>query len=185
MGESLKTIAAFKANEEAVLQKVYVEMYPRVRTYVLKNSGSEQQAKDVFQEAFITCWKHVREERFVKGNLQGYLYSIARNKWIDYLRSPAFKRASSNSLSHLQVVGEEESDPEAAQDLADKRLAVQTAMTQLGGNCRRLLRLFYFEKKSMEQIAEAMGIAANSARNQKYRCMEKLRAISYQINNNE
>ena len=43
--------------------------------------------------------------------------------------------------------------------------------------CKSLLKLFYFEKKSMEEISELINITDASARNKKYRCMQKLKTI--------
>jgi DNA-directed RNA polymerase specialized sigma subunit len=46
----------------------------------------------------------------------------------------------------------------------------------LGDTCKRLLQLFYFEHKSWDLITEIMGYStAASARNQKYKCDEKIR----------
>ena len=52
-----------------------------------------------------------------------------------------------------------------------------SAFGSLSDECRDMLRRFYFEKLSLRTIARAISINEASARNKKYRCMQKLREI--------
>ncbi len=176
---------AFKNNDQKVMQLVYLNIFPKFKSHVLKNSGNEAQAKDVFQEAFVACWRNIKEDKFSEdGNVEGYLYTIARNKWTDYLRSNDFKNTVySNSAANLSIVTE--GDSNADENIREKhRTLLQKALGNLGSNCKYLLQLFYFERKSMEAISKELNITSASARNQKYRCMEKLRTLSLELKNN-
>ncbi len=176
-----KLIAAIKANNELVLKQIYLENYAKVEIYILKNNGSKMQAKDIYQEAFMAVWKNVRLDKFIpEGDtaLNGYLYRIARNKWTDYLRSAEFKKKEvldeTNSKINLKVA----MDTSELDIENDERLhkVIQTFKT-LGEPCKQLLTTFYFEKKSLREIAKELKIEEASARNKKYRCIEKLRAM--------
>ena len=187
MGKTLQNTdqltTAFKKNDQKVMQQVYQHIFPRFLVHALKNSGNEAQAKDVFQEAFISWWRNIKEGKLKENsNVEAYLFAIAKNKWIDFLRSSNFKKTvAMDSFSHLTVVPEEqEKDLEKEMNLR----VVRNALGQLKDTCRSLLQLFYFERKSMDEISKVMNLAPASARNQKYRCMEKLRALSLQIKNN-
>ncbi len=179
MGESAKHIASWaiqgiRSNDSRVLSQLYRTVYPKVRAHVLNNSGLEEQAKDIFQEAFIACWRNVKEGKVNSdSNMEAYLFTVARNKWTDHLRSAYTRnRVSTDSLAPLQLSEEQPGDP----SIADPRLErMRVAFGKLGDTCKQLLTLFYFERKSMNEISETVGIAPASARNQKYRCMEKLR----------
>lgn len=174
------TVLGFKNNDREVFRSVYARVFPKVRGYILKNSGDEDQAKDVFQDAFIACWQNIKEGRFPGGNVEAYLFAIAKNKWIDHLRSPRFKTTTTTPTAYpLRATLDAESgtDPEEEEQLT----AIRSGLSKLGDNCKTLLRLFYYERKSMEEIAGKLGLAPASARNQKYRCMERLRALSHKI----
>ena len=164
--------AAFKNNDQKVMQLVYQNMFPKFQRHVLHNSGNEAQAKDVFQEAFISCWRTIKEEKLAaNSNVEAYLFSIAKNKWIDYLRSSDFRKTvKTEDFPHLAKVPDESDE----QDLAfeQQRSILQLAIEKLGNQCKTLLLYFYFERKSMEEISKAMDITSASARNQKYRCMK-------------
>lgn len=178
-------VKAFKRNDPKILRAVYVEVFPKIRAHVLQNSGSEEQAKDVFQEAFIACWKNIKEDRFTDGNISAYLFTIAKNKWTDVLRSSEYKKTVNMDLGSVSGVSVEETgEGEQDHEEEQQRSMLETALAQLGEQCRTLLKLFYFNRKSMEEIAGEIGLAPSSARNQKYRCMEKLRGFCIQIKNN-
>ena len=56
---------------------------------------TEEEAKDIYQEAFIIVWRNVQLEKFTPGNeseVAGYLFNVAKYKWIDHLRSNHFKK---------------------------------------------------------------------------------------------
>ena len=54
------------------------------------------------------------------------------------------------------------------------------AFKKLGKECKELLEVFYFEKKSLREIAAQFNIGEASARNKKYRCIQKLRSLTGQ-----
>ena len=167
---------AVKNNNEVVLKQLYDECYPKIEMYILKNNGTRPQAKDIFQEAFIATWQNVKDSKFVPKNesaLQGYLYQIAKNKWIDFLRSSRFKKTVSIK-ENIQLEQTENEDPLVSND--DVKLALD-AFNSLEDECRKLLTHFYFEKKSLREIAIAFSIGEASARNKKYRCINKLKAL--------
>ena len=86
-------ILGFRKNDTAVLEAVYTRVFPKTKVHILKNNGNEEQAKDIFQEAFIACWKNIKANKLSKnGNVEAYLYTIAKNKWTDYLRSSDYKK---------------------------------------------------------------------------------------------
>ena len=58
-----------------------------VRHHILKNSGSEADVSDVFQETIITLYNQISgNELKLTTDLKGYFFSIARNIWSRHLR---------------------------------------------------------------------------------------------------
>ena len=69
-------------------------------------------------------------------------------------------------------------DVEVEDNDYELKLAQATqAFKNLGDSCKELLSKFYFEKMSLNVIADLFDLDAASARNKKYRCMQKLRAL--------
>ena len=53
----------FKNNDEQVLKYLYVTNYAKIEKYVLSNSGTIDEAKDIYQEAFIAVWRNVQLDK--------------------------------------------------------------------------------------------------------------------------
>ncbi|MCW5518629.1 sigma-70 family RNA polymerase sigma factor [Aureitalea sp. L0-47] len=171
-----RLVTAVKNNDEKVLKQLYQESYAKIEVYILKNNGSKPQAKDTYQEAFIAVWQNVKKGKFVPENesaLQGYLYRVARNKWTDFLRSSRYKKTSSLDTDFQLEDNSEEIDEGNDRKVSD----TMAAFGRLGDECRQLLSQFYFEKRSLREIASVFKIGEASARNKKYRCINKLREL--------
>ncbi len=182
----IQIVEAIKNNNEHVLQSLYLNNYKKIEYLVLNNNGSVEQAKDIFQEAYITVWKNIKNNRFIPKNetaINGYLYAISKNKWMDYLRSSKYKKSTSLDAFNYSIV--EDNIEEAFTENSDYNQKLKLAMKafkDLGKPCQELLSKFYFEKKSMVEIAKELLLDAASTRNKKYRCMQKLREIALKSN---
>ncbi len=157
---------------------MYKNNYPKVAAFITSNNGNESQAKDIFQEAMISMWRAVKQDKFSASSptaIQGYLYTIAKNKWLDYLRSSGYKKEiksevlMTNSANYDEVI---EEDPVYEQKLDKAKMAFE----KLGTECKNLLLQFYFEKRSLREISNILKLNEASVRNKKYRCMQRLRA---------
>lgn len=184
ISNQLQLIDAIKSNDERILKQLYVNNYKKIEHYILKNSGTMPQAKDIYQEAFIATWKNIKSDKFSPLNetaVQGYLYQIARNKWTDHLRSSRFKKTSSLSNSFIQTVDSSE-DINEEKTLDNRMVLTMDAFNKLGDSCKELLTKFYFNKLSVKRIANELKLEEASARNKKYRCMQKLRELTMASN---
>jgi RNA polymerase sigma factor (sigma-70 family) len=175
----LQLIEAIKANDQIALKQFYMSNYFKIETMVLKNSGSVEHAKDLYQDSFIAVWKNLKTNKFEPKNetaLQGYLYQIAKNKWMDVLRSNTFKKTNTLTDERMSFL-KDEAIEEAEEENEDKLKSTMSAFKNLGQPCKQLLTNFYYEKKSLRDIASEFQLEEASVRNKKYRCMEKLRSI--------
>jgi len=179
-------VQAIKDNDDLVLKHLYNKNFYKIEQFILKNQGSSAQAKDIYQEAFIAMWNNIRADKFHPNGesaIDGYLYSIARNKWTDYLRSGHFRKmvpsSQENNLEHGSWETEEGSEADEP-----KLKTTMEAFGKLGPDCKSLLTRFYFDKKPLKQLAEELKLGTASVRNKKYRCMQKLRELAFEQQKN-
>lgn len=175
-------VVLIKKNDSATLKQLYGSNFTKVRRYVLRNSGDEQEAKDVYQEAFVAMWRNVKEDKYKEesqGNIGGYLFQIAKYKWLDHLRSAQYR----NTTFINRDIEFEENQCEEEEAKRKKINRIMAAVGQLGEKCQILLKLFYFEKKSFREISQIVEMDEASARNAKYRCQEQLRKLTQIIPN--
>lgn len=164
-----------RRNDQAVMRALYKAHFPAVRQYVLQNNGTVSDAQDVFQEAIIVLWMNVKQGRFnaaAESGPGGFLFRVAKNKWLDVVRSAAHK--------HMKVVHSEQAldgRSDAPDDIEERIVRLRGVYDKLDDKCRTILDQYYFERKDLATIASGMGVEEDSIRTIKYRCMMKLRAF--------
>lgn len=160
--------------DNRVFRHLYQEQKGKILQMVLKNSGQEEDALDIFQEGMLCLWTNIQNGKFqLQSNtrISTYLYTLCRNLWISKLR----KNKPQVALEGLQVAEEDEQDEELEKFEQVRQL--ERVFQKLDEGCQKMLRLFYYQKESMKIIAQKMDITEKSAKNNKYRCMQKLRAL--------
>ncbi|WP_177180931.1 RNA polymerase sigma factor [Parapedobacter koreensis] len=168
-------IERLRYDETATLNALYVQYYRTSVHYVLQHAGSEDDAKDIYQEAFLAVWRNVQLGRFVPADEQefgAYLARVCKNKWIDELRRRRSRR---------MPVTDEQASASAVPDTTDEIDtyidAVKRNYRHLGTRCRELLHRFYFRRQRLRKIADDFGWTEASAKNNKYRCLKQLREL--------
>ena len=176
-------IADIKSQKRDVINMLYHSNFKKVEAYILKNSGDEESAKDTYHQSFVVLWRKIKLNQFTPKSLSdinAYLYRIARNKWIDFLRSSQRKNANLSVEIKDEIISADA--PEETDEKIDQRLDIaKAAFDKLDVSCRNLLTRFYFDKKSMKEIALELNLDDASTRNKKYRCMQKLRTIAFDL----
>lgn len=159
------------ANNDKALEALYTSNFYKTEAFILANSGTAEEAKDIYQEAFIAVWRNIKAGRFTAQNgssLEAYLFQIAKYKWYDHLK--AAKKMTVVPVDDnpfIEVAYNEEEEKYIEQ--------VQHHFKNLGEPCRQVLTLFYFMKQSMVEIAAAFSWTEATAKNNKYRCLQRLR----------
>ena len=165
---------AIRSNNELVLSGLYRNNYYKVERFVVENNGSIDEAKDVFQEAFVAVWRNIHMHKFSpisESVFTAYLYQVAKYKWIDTLRSQQRKvMVPEADVSAMEDVHLNEHD-NIYISLVRKHFA------KLGQTCREILVLFYFHDQSLQKIALARQWTEATAKNNKYRCIQQLRSL--------
>src|SRR5690606_13755730 len=76
------------------MEQIYAQNYKSVEMYILQNSGKAADAKDIYQEAIVAAWVNVKEGKFELQSgktIGGYIFQIAKFKWLDKLKSKAHR----------------------------------------------------------------------------------------------
>jgi RNA polymerase sigma factor (sigma-70 family) len=166
--EDLRLLEGIIKADKIQLVKIYNDFLPEVVYYVKKNKGTEDEAKDVFQDAIIILHKKAKEGLALQVALKSYFFSVCRNLWLMQLRKK--KR-----LTVLDDVELQENEP----DLFNKMEQTQQEnifykyYQQLPEQCRKILNLF-FSKVPMKTIAEEMATSESYIKKRKHVCKEKL-----------
>ena len=154
--------------DEKALEYLYQKYYRMMTNVVIKNNGTEQEAKDIYQDALIVFWQKVISNQLtLTSKISTYLYSVCLNLWRKELDRKS-------RLSH-----EEHDSLEYMNDEAEERQAIiHQCIGQLGDTCRKILTYYYFDDLSMQDIAHKLGFATTeTAKTKKYKCKKRLDSL--------
>jgi RNA polymerase sigma factor (sigma-70 family) len=77
-----EAIARIKKGDERALDFLYKKNYKMMTNMIIKNNGSEDEAKDIYQEALLVIWQKALSEDFMlTSKISTYLYSVCKNLW--------------------------------------------------------------------------------------------------------
>lgn len=162
----IEIIEGVRRQDDKILNWLYDNYFQSVRRHVIKNSGSDEDVSDVFQDSVIVLYKQISDNSLtLNSDLKGYFFGIARNVWNAMLR----KRQKTVELEF--DIAEEEADP--ANDHILERI-VGRAFKKLKPDQQMVLNLFT-EGYSYEEIADKLNLKSEIyARRKKYLCKEAL-----------
>jgi RNA polymerase sigma factor (sigma-70 family) len=154
-----------RQGDESALDYLYKKNYKMMTKLVISNSGSDDEAKDVYQDALIIFWQKAIDKDFVlSSKISTFLYSVCQNLW-------------RKELDRKSKLSSEEKDGEEINDI-DKRERIEIinqCINELGDTCKKILTYYYFDNLSMNDIAKKLGFAnADTAKTKKYKCKKEL-----------
>ncbi|MSR58338.1 MAG: RNA polymerase sigma factor [Planctomycetaceae bacterium] len=149
------------------LSELVAQHYELLYRYAYRLTGSEADADDLTQQAFLTAqvkWDQLRDENCARS----WLFTIVRNAYLKQLRLPSCLPSSA-----LDQVAEPPS-PDELCDVDGEQL--QNLLNDLPEEYRSPLILFYFEDFSYKEIAEHMGVPLGTVMSRLSRAKAWLRA---------
>ncbi len=174
--ELLKGLAT---NDPAAIEAIYRECFAVVQKLVINNNGTHDDAKDVFQEALIVLYEKSRTGNFeLTSQIRTYVYSVCRRLWLKKLQG--LQRFAGTPVEGLEEIVPVEDDLEEHQVKNLQFKSLDKALSSLGEPCRSLIDAYYLQKKNMQEIAEEFGYTnADNTKNQKYKCLMRLKKIFF------
>lgn len=181
MGITEQEKIAFKAignNERDAIELVYKENYGLIQHFVVYNNGTEDDARDIFQEAMMVLYEKAKQPDFeLTCQIKTYLYSVCRRLWLKKLQHARRMETQIENFDQVVTVDEDMEDHEK---LTQQYLIMRTAMGKIGEPCKSLIEAFYVHHKNMQEIADFFGYTnADNAKNQKYKCLVRLKKLFF------
>jgi len=166
------------ANEAGAIETIYRENYGIIQSFIIKNRGYPEDAKDIFQEAMIVLYEKAKSDSFeLTCQIKTYLYSVCRRLWLKKLQQVQ-RHTGVVEIKEETVPVEEELEAHIKKN--EYLMLMEQTMDKIGEPCKSLLQAYYFQKKSMQEIADLFGYTnADNAKTQKYKCLVRLKKIFF------
>lgn len=149
-----------------------------VQAFILNNNGSYDDARDIFQEAMIALYEKAQSDSFVlTSQIKTYVYSICRRLWLKRLQQMGRYMGKMENIEETVAV---EEDIEMHEKRNAEFAIMDRAMNSLGEPCKSLLEGYYIKKMGMQELAVEFGYTnADNAKNQKYKCLMRLKKLFF------
>lgn len=146
---------------------------------VRKFQGTEEDAKDVFQDGILVLYEKSRDPGFqLDSRLSTFLYAVCYRIWLKKWQGN--QRNSPFPADADEHAAQEEDLMQYLEKEQQFRL-MASCLRQLGEPCRTLLEDFYIRKLSMLDISEKFGYTnADNAKTQKYKCLSRLKKLFFE-----
>lgn len=130
---------------------------------------------ELYHQSVVTLYMNVKRKKLVKidGKIENYLIGICKNLARGYTKNKG-RYVLKDEFPTLVF-----SDEIAEKQLQENRiLTIEQNLAKIGDNCQEILKRFYFEKKSMEEIKIDMGYTSvDAVKTRKYKCIKKLQKL--------
>jgi len=157
--------------DEKVLKAFYKKNFTIIKSFVMRNSGTENDAEDVFQDGLIVLYQMLKESSLrITCSIHTYFYSICKNTWLSRLRK--IKKVSCCGKINELLLEAEETIVETIEQKEREQL-YRKHFAKLNCKCKNILTLF-FEGKSLKEIGKLTDYSEGYARKKKFECKKEL-----------
>jgi RNA polymerase sigma factor (sigma-70 family) len=168
-------IHGIKNLDEKILRYLYQYTFPKVNQAISRQKGNSNDANDIFQDSIIDIIELAKRNKFnIHSSVDGFIVKVALRKWGKKLKKSIDNRElqiDDDYTSDIDPLIEEVEDPKHFG-------SISRWLDELSDSCKRLIEEFHYYGCDWKHIAENLGYkSAASAKNQKYKCIEKLRLI--------
>ncbi len=178
------TISHIKNQNEKVVQQVYVSFKPKFDNWLKGRYkiGDAEDRNEIYQRSFTVLFFNIKRGKLndLEASLETYLFGIGKMVLKEWWRD----KKNADDVKEFNAEGELKNadlftsvfDANEVDENLQERL--RTALDQLGEPCASIIKLFYWERNSMEAIANKTGYKnEQGAKKKKYLCLKKLKEL--------
>jgi len=163
-------IARIAVGDRLAMQVLFARHHVRVYRFVLRLVRDQWKAEDLISEVFLDVWRQA--DRFeARSTVSTWLLAIARFKALSALRRKPDEELDEESAAAIE---DDADDPEVALAKKDRSAVIRKCLTGLSAEHREIIDLVYYHDKSVEEVAEIVGIPENTVKTRMFYARKKL-----------
>lgn len=147
-------IKAIAIGDRQAMATLFARHNVRVYRFIARLTRNAALAEDVLSEVFLAVW--LGANGFKKNSqVSTWLLAIARNKAIAALRRTSPEQLNDEMTATAPAAAD---DPETSANETSRRTVIRKCLMQLPTAQREILDLIYYHEKTLEQVAQIVGI---------------------------
>jgi RNA polymerase sigma-70 factor, ECF subfamily len=163
-------IALMADGDKRAMQVLYARHNVRVYRFIIRLTSNPSLAEDLVSEVFLDAWRQAATFES-KSQVSTWLLAIARYKALSALR----RRTDDHLDDQMAASIEDTADsPETAVGIKDRNSIVQKCLIQLSPAHREVIDLVYYHEKSVDEVAQIVGVPAATVKTRMFYARSKL-----------
>lgn len=167
-------VIAISNGDRSAFSEFFLRYSGRVRGFLIKIGARHGDADELSQEVMVTVWRKAHMFDPERAKVSTWLFTIARNRWIDTLRrharpepdphDPMFQAAPEpDGVTHLSAI--------------ERETQVRAAISGLPTEQREVLIAGFFKGLSQSEIAEEMNVPIGTVKSRTRLAFAKLKGV--------
>ena len=167
--------AVAEARDQAALARLFDFYVPKIRSFCLAaQPGANLMADDIAQEVMIRIWNKAHTYKPESASLNTWVFTLARNARIDYLRKNSRHQSDIDPEFLWQNVVDENADPfKDAQQKRDQE-RIKQGLDKLPKDQKQVLAKVYLEGKTHKEAAEELSLPLGTIKSRVRLALHKL-----------
>jgi RNA polymerase sigma-70 factor (ECF subfamily) len=163
-------IARIAGGDRLAMQVLFARHHVRVYRFVLRMVRNEATAEDLISEVFLDVWRQAGKFEG-RSAVSTWLLGIARFKALSALRKRPEEELDEETAAQIE---DQSDDPEVTLAKKDKGAALREALGALSKEHREVIDLVYYHEKSVEEVAQIVGIPEATVKTRMFYARKKL-----------
>jgi RNA polymerase sigma-70 factor, ECF subfamily len=163
-------IGRIATGDKVAMQVLFARHHVRVYRFVLRLVRDQTKAEDLISEVFLDVWRQAGKFE-ARSAVSTWLLAIARYKALSALRRRPEEELDAEAAAAIEDPGD---DPEVALEKKDKGEILRKCLTALSPEHREIIDLVYYHEKSVEEVAEIVGIPENTVKTRMFYARKRL-----------
>lgn len=173
-------IRYLKHGEDKDLYKVYDLYKTEFFRYMKRYDLPKENIWDIYQDAFIVLRENAQKDKLneLNSSVKTYFFAIGKYMALGEIRRNR-KSVLMDTMEDLEFDGIDFGIEREETNRNEKSIKImQKALNEMGGKCKEILKLFYYEEMKLDEIVNAMSYENKDvAKSQKSRCLRNLRKL--------
>jgi RNA polymerase sigma-70 factor (ECF subfamily) len=163
-------IGRIASGDRLAMQVLFARYHVRVYRFVLRLVRDQSVAEDLISDVFLDVWRQAG--RFEKRSaVSTWLLAIARFKALSALRRKPDEALDEEAA---EAIEDPSDDPEVVVAKKDRSVVIRKCLGGLSAEHREIIDLVYYHDKSVEEVAEIVGIPENTVKTRMFYARKKL-----------
>jgi RNA polymerase sigma-70 factor (ECF subfamily) len=166
-------VRAIADGDKQAMQTLFARHNVRVYRFLLRFVNEEAVAEDLLSDVFLDVWRQAGRYEG-RSQVSTWLMAMARNKALSILRRRQTEELDEEVAEFIQDPSD---SPEAALQTQQRTEILRECLTQLSPAHREIIDLVYYHEKSIEEVAEIIGVPQNTVKTRMFYARKRIGEI--------